>query len=89
MAPSAARSGSNRATSRHIRMDTTSAKEPLLTTLSWIPRFSDKDTSVNDEVIGKGQFGAVKFALLHKLRVNVVAKVRDKNSSPKVSLLKS
>ena len=52
------------------------------------PRFSDKDTSVNDEVIGKGQFGAVKFALLHKLGVNVVAKVRDKNSSPKVSLLK-
>ncbi len=51
MTSSAARSGSNRATSRHIRMDTTSAKEPLLTTLSWIPRFSDKDTSVNDEVI--------------------------------------
>ena len=79
---SAARLGSNRATSRHTGRDTTSAKEASLTTLSVIPRFSDKDVSVNDKRIGKGKFGAVKVAFLHKVGINAVAKGMDKNCSP-------
>ena len=78
---SAARLGWNRATSRHTGRDTTSAKEASLTTLSVIPRFSDKDVSVNDEVMGKGKFGAAKVAFLHKVGINVVAKGMDKSCS--------
>ena len=47
-----------------------------------IPRFSDKYVSVNDEVMGKGKFGAVKVAFLHKVGINVVRKGMDKNCSP-------
>ena len=79
MTSSVSKSRPVRATSRSNRQVVLSARDTLVSTVSGIPKFTDEGVTVNNDEIGKGQFGTVKTALLHKLGITVVAKIMDEN----------
>ena len=79
MTSSVSKSRPVRATSRSNRQVVLSARDTLVSTVSGIPTFTDDGVTINNDEIGKGQFGTVKTALLHKLGITVVAKILDGN----------
>ncbi len=83
-----ARSCINKATTRTLGKDTLTARDALIRTLSGIPNFSAEDVTVDCDEVGKGQFGTVKTALLHKLEMTVVAKVIIEKCKKKLSWLR-
>ena len=84
-----ARSCVNKATTRTLGKDTLTARDALIRTLSGIPNFSAEDVTVDCDEVGKGQFGTVKTALLHKLEMTVVAKVFNEKCHKKAILAKA
>lgn len=79
MTSSISKSRTVRATSRSNKQLFLSARDTLVSMVPGIPTFTDDGVTINNNEIGKGQFGTVKTALLHKLGITVVAKILDEN----------
>ena len=76
-----------RATSANFGKDINTSRDALISAVCHIPRFENGTVAISTDILGRGQFGTVKKARIHKLGITVAAKISNSNAYHKKAVL--